>query len=104
LGERLLGAVADVLAPGLDPEREPVDARALELLEELVLHRVDARVRPDVEVVAALDDEVADPEDVALVEHEHLVEDLDIANLVFLDEKIDLLDRARGGAVTNARL
>ena len=40
----------------LDAERQPVEAGALELLEHVVLHRVDARVRPDVQVVAALDD------------------------------------------------
>ncbi len=90
----LLHAVAHVLAARLDAEREPAEAGAGELVEELVLDGVHARVGPDVEIVAALDDAVADAEHVVAVQHEHLVHELDVLHAVLLDEEIDFLDHA----------
>ena len=68
----LLDTVADVAATGFDTEAEPGEPRPPQLLEKRVVDRVDPRVRPDVEVVATLDQQVADAKDVALVQHEHL--------------------------------
>ena len=79
----------------LDAEREPVEPGALELVEHVVFDRVDARVGPDVQVVAALDQQIADAEHVALIQHEHLVGELDVPHAVPVDEQIDLGDDPR---------
>src|SRR5438552_2740832 len=90
--EPLVHVVADSLARRLDSEREPVEAGPLEPVEHPVAHGVHARIGPEVQVVPALDDEIADAEHVLGIEHEHLVGDLDVANAVAVHEGVDLGD------------
>src|SRR5439155_19799794 len=49
-------------------------------------------VRPDIQVVAALDDPIANAEDVATIEDEHFICDLEIAHAVAVYEQVNLLD------------
>ena len=77
---------------GLDAQREPVEAGALQLVEHVVFHRVDARVSPDVQVVAAVDNQIADAKHVAHVQHEHFVGEFDVSHAVLVHEQIDFVD------------
>ena len=77
LAERLLGAVAHVRRARFDAERQPPDSGAPQLAQHVRLDRIDARVGPDVEVEVLFDQQIANIVDVALVKHEHLVDDLD---------------------------
>ena len=85
----------DALIGRLDAEREPVEPGVLQLVEHALLDGIDPRVRPDVQPVVALDQQIADAEHVPGVEDEHLVGELDVADAVPVDEEVDLLDDAR---------
>jgi len=73
-----------MLAARLDPQRQPAKSSALQLVQELVLDRVHPCVGPDVQIMAALDDAIADAQHVVGVQHEHLVDELDVLHPVRL--------------------
>ena len=58
----LVDVAQHAIAGGFDAEGEPVEASPLQLVEHAVFHGVDPRIRPDVQIVAPLDDQIADPE------------------------------------------
>ena len=90
----LVEALVDVIANGFvgcfDPERQPPEAGPAKLVQHAVPDRVDARIRPDIEVVSPLDHPVADRLDVTGIEHEHLVSNFQVADAVLRDQRVDL--------------
>ena len=83
-------AVPDVLAARFDAEREPTDPGAAQFAQHLRLDRVDACIGPEIQVKAALDQPVANCVYVPIVQHKHLVDDLEGADAVFVVEVEDL--------------
>src|SRR5262249_10520125 len=59
-------------------------------------------VRPDVEIVAALNDEIANSEYVSLIENEHFVWNFDVFHTISSDEFINLLDDCLGTPISDA--
>ena len=96
LGERLFGAVAHVLGPGLDPQRQPADAGAFEFIQYPGLDRIDPGIGPDVQAVIAFDQKIANGVHVAVVEHEHLIDDLKGLDAVGVVQQGDFIDHRPG--------
>src|SRR5579863_7770306 len=70
----LIHPIAYMFGRRLDTDSEPPEPGSSHLHQHrIVVHGIDTSVSPDVEVVTALDDLVADVVDVLLVEYEHLV-------------------------------
>ena len=67
--------------------------------------RVHPGVSPEVQIVAPLDDQVAQIVDhMGFLQGEHLVDDLDVLHAVTAHQKIDLLDHLLRAAVADAGL
>ena len=58
----------------------------LQPIEHAVLNRIDACVGPNIQIVAALDQRVAETIHVTRVEHKHLVGELDVPHAVRVHE------------------
>ena len=78
--------------PDSMPRPNQVKPCARQFLQDFVLYRIDSRIGPDIQVIAPFDDPVADADDMATVQDEHLIRNFDVPKAVLTDQTVDLAD------------
>ena len=96
--EALVDVGSHAVLRRFDAERQPVEAGLLQLVQHAILDRVDAGIGPDIQVVAALDDPVADAQDVPALRTNISSAILMLRTPYSIDQDVDLADDACPGS------